>query len=142
MANDIGFKVEGLTKVVRDLQSLGLEVDDLKDAFSEIAREGAQVAAGFAPKRSGALAASVRGNRAKSKAVVSAGRARVPYAGAINYGWGTQSVGYKHGKYLGGMRGTFAGARFMQKTDAVMAPKALQELEHAINRKIQERGLA
>jgi len=122
-----GFKVEGLTKVVRNLQSLGLEVDDLKDAFSDIAREGAEVASRFAPRRSGALAGSIRGNRAKSKAVIAAGKARVPYAGAINYGWPKRGI---------------AAQGFMQKADAVMRPKALQELENAINRKIKERGLA
>jgi len=128
MAGTVGFKVEGLPKVVRDLQSLGLEVDDLKDAFSEIAREGAQIAAGFAPHRSGALAGSIRGNKAKSKAVVTAGRGRaVPYAGAINYGWPRRGI---------------APQGFMQKADAAMRPRALSELESAINRKIKERGLA
>lgn len=126
-AGSVGFRVEGLTKVVRNLQALGLDVDDLKDAFSAIAAEGAQIAAGFAPRRSGALAASIRGNRAKSKAVVAAGKARVPYAGAINYGWPKRGI-----KAQG----------FMQKADAAMRPRALSELERAVNQKIRERGLA
>lgn len=127
MAGTYGFKVTGLTKVTRDLEALGLEVDDLKDAFSEIAAEGAEVAAGFAPKRSGALAASIRGNRAKSKAVVIAGGKRnAPYAGPINYGWPKRGI---------------APSLFMQKADEAMRPKALDALEAAINQKIRSKGL-
>ena len=128
MADRLGFQVQGLARLTRDLQALGLEVDDLKDAFSTLAAEGAALASGFAPKRSGRLAASIRGNRAKSKAVVSAGRGKaVPYAGAINYGWPKRGI---------------SARGFMQEADARMRPKALQELEQAINRKIKERGLA
>lgn len=124
--NRTGFKVEGLNKVVRDLHALGLDVDDLKTAFSTIASEAATVASGFAPKRTGRLAASIRGNRAKSKAVVTAGRASVPYAGAINYGWPRRGI---------------AAQGFMQKTDAVMAPRAVKRLEEEINRLIRAKGL-
>lgn len=123
---EVGFRVEGLNAVVRDLQRLGLDVEDLKGAFSRIAAEGAQSASAHAPKRSGALAADVRGNRAKSKAVVTAGRARIPYAGAINYGWPRRNI---------------RAAGFMQKADEEMQPKAIQLLEDEINHKIRERGL-
>ena len=122
----IGFKVEGLTQVVRALQELGLDVDDLKAAFSRIADEGAQAASGFAPKRTGRLASDVRGNRAKSKAVVTAGRASVPYAGPINYGWRARNI---------------SPSGFMQKADQVMQPKAIQMLEDEINAQIRKRGL-
>lgn len=143
MPQAAGFKVEGVTKLVRELSALGLEVDDLKDAFSEIADEGAKLAAGFAPRRSGNLASSIRGNRAKSKAVVSAGYAKkVPYAGAINYGWGSQAFGFKHGRYASGIKGSHSGSFFMQRADEAMRPRAILELEQAINRKIRERGLA
>lgn len=141
MARTAGFKVVGLNAVVRDLQALGLEIDDLKAAFSTIAAEAAQVAAGFAPKRSGRLAGDVRGNRAKSKAVVTAGRVSVPYAGPINYGWGNLGSGWKHGKYATGIRGQYPGNPFMQKTDEVMQPVAIVRLEAEINRQIAKRGL-
>lgn len=126
MTNRVGFKVEGLTQVVRALAEMGLEVDDLKAAFSKLASEGAQAASGFAPRQTGRLAASIRGNRAKSKAVVTAGRASVPYAGPINYGWRARNI---------------APSGFMQKADAVMAPKAVQMLEDEINAQIRKRGL-
>ena len=106
---------------------LGLEVDDLKDAFSSIAREGAERASARAPHRTGRLAGSIRGNRAKSKAVVAAGRAAVPWAGPINYGWPARNM---------------SGSGFMQRADEEMRPIAIQRLEEEINRKIRRKGLA
>lgn len=119
-------QVQGLTAVVRALEALGLEVDDLKDAFSSIAKEAAERAARHAPVLSGRLAGDVRGNRAKSKAVVIAGRASVPYAGAINYGWAAHHI---------------SPAGFMQAADHEMQPIALQRLEAEINRQIRKKGL-
>jgi hypothetical protein len=123
---ETGVRVEGLQKVVRDLKSLGLDVDDLKDAFSRIATEAAQVVESHTPKKSGRLAGSVRGNRAQSKAVVSIGRASVPYAGPINYGWPKRNI---------------KPANFIAKTDEEMQPQALRLLEDEINNAIRRRGL-
>ena len=109
-------RVGGIRDLVRDLQRLGLTVDDLKGAFGAIAAKGAKTAESLAPKRSGALAASVRGNRAKNKAIVTAGRARVPYAGPINYGWPARRI---------------QPSLFMQRADERMQPIALQQLERA-----------
>lgn len=125
-SNQTGIRVTGLTSVVRALQALGLEVDDLKDAFSKIAREGAASAARYAPRRTGRLAGDIRGNRAKSKAVIAAGRASVPYAGPINYGWAKRNI---------------APSGFMQKADEDMKPRSLQMLEQEINTQIRKRGL-
>src|SRR5690242_8978400 len=111
MAGEGSLRVTGIRQLVRDLQALGLEVDDLKAAFSSIAAKGARLASAFAPKRTGALAASIRGNRAKSKAVVSAGRGKTSlYAGPINYGWARRGIEPAH---------------FMQKADAQLAPQAI-----------------
>lgn len=106
---------------------MGVEVDDLKAAFSKIADEGAQRAAAAAPVLSGALSGDIRGNRAKSKAVVTAGRSSLPYAGAINYGWPSRNI---------------AAAGFMQAADQQMQPRALQMLEDEINQQIRRKGLA
>lgn len=126
MARLSGYRVDGLYQVVGALIAIGLEVDDLKSAFSSIADTGAQLAARYAPRRTGALAADIRGNRAKSKAVVTAGRVSVPYAGPINYGWAA------HGIEPNG---------FMQRADADMRPFALKRLEDEINTQIRKRGL-
>lgn len=126
MADRVGFQVEGLSSYVRALKALGLDVDDLKDAFSKIAARGAALAAGYAPKASGRLAGSVRGNRAQSKAVVTVGRSTIPYAGPINYGWPARGI---------------AASGFMQKADETLRPIVLDLLEDDINDKIRERGL-
>lgn len=126
MVNRVGTQVEGLNRLVRDLQSLGVEVDDLKAAFSKIAAEGAERASQYAPKRTGKLASDVRGNRAKSKAVVTSGRAAIKYAGPINYGWPKRGI---------------EPALYLQKADESMQPIALQMLEDEINKQIRSRGL-
>lgn len=121
-----GIRIEGLTAVTRALLEVGLEVDDLKDAFSAIAEEGARRAAQYAPRLTGRLAGDVRGNRARSKAVITAGRSSVPYAGPINYGWAAHHI---------------AASGFMQKADADWQPYSLRRLEQEINQQIARRGL-
>lgn len=121
-----GARVEGLREVVRGLEKLGLSVDDLKDAFAPIADEGARIAAGFVRSRSGKLAGTLRGNRAKSKAVITAGRASVPYAGAQNYGWQRRNI-------------TAQG--FMQKADDQLESRSLALLERSVNNAIRRSGL-
>lgn len=119
-------KVEGLNKTLTALQRLGVEVADLKDAMGDIASEGARLASGFAPVRSGHLRNTVRGNKAKAKAVVVAGRARVPYAGAINYGWPKRGI---------------KPSLFMQRADAALAPRAVKMLEAGLDEAIKKVGM-
>ena len=119
-------KVTGVREFVRAARTLGVEIEDLKDAMGAVARLGAASAASFAPKRTGALAADVRGNRAQMKATVAAGRASLRYAGPINYGWTRRHI---------------RGAFFMQKADAVWKPYAMQRLKQEIDQKIRQTGL-
>lgn len=117
--------VTGLREAVRDLEKLGVDLDDLKDAFAAIASQGAEEAARFVRSRSGRLAASVRGNRAKGRAVITAGRATVRYAGPVNYGWKRRHI---------------RGQGFLQKADAVIGPEAVTLLERGIGKAIEKRG--
>jgi hypothetical protein len=121
-----GIRVTGLSRTVRALKDVGLEIDDLKAAFSTIADEARDAIVGRTPRRSGRLAASIRGNRAQSKAVVRAGRASVPYAGPINYGWRARDID---------------PALFMQRGEADYAPQAARRLEQEISRQITRKGL-
>ena len=122
-----GVRVEGLNAITRGLIQMGLDVEDLKDAFGSIAEQGARLAAEFAPHRTGRLARAVRGNRSKNKAIVRAGlRSTTPYAGVINYGWPAHNI---------------RASEFMQRADEAMRPFALDELERAINDRIRRRGL-
>lgn len=110
-------QVQGLNETVRALQRAGADVADLKEVFAGIAAEAARIAASFAPVRTGRLRATIRGNRAKNKAVVMAGRARVPYAGAINYGWRARNI---------------RPSNFLQRVDEVMGTRAPQLLEQGL----------
>jgi len=88
-----GYRIVGLRETVRKLERLGIETQDLKRAFGKIATTVAGEAERDAPHRTGALANSVRPGTAKNKAIVRAGYAsRVPYAGAINYGWPAHGI--------------------------------------------------
>lgn len=117
--------VTGLRETVRELEALGVDLDDIKDAFAEIATYGAAEAGRLAPHRSGRLGSSVRGNRAKGKAVITAGRASVRYAGPINYGWPRRNI---------------RAARFMQRADEYVGPRAVALLEAGIDKAIRKRG--
>lgn len=85
-------RVDGLTPLRRQLRQLVGDVDDLKAANAAAAATVAAAAAARAPHRTGRLAASVRGNRAVSRATVLAGGARLPYAGPIHYGWPAHGI--------------------------------------------------
>lgn len=80
-------KVENLSALRRELRKAGDDLGDLKDANASVAQLVATAAASRAPRRTGTLAGTVRGNRAAGKATVNAGGARVPYAGPVHYGW-------------------------------------------------------
>lgn len=84
--------VEGVDRLVRTLKRAGVDISDLKAAHSAVAAFVAGEAAARAPRRSGALAGSVRGARLQSRARVSAGRSSIPYAGPIHWGWPARRI--------------------------------------------------
>lgn len=121
-------KITGVNRLVRNLQAAGVDVGDLKDVFADVARMGARTASHLAPRgESGRLAADIRGNRAKNKAVITAGRKSVPYAGPINYGWPKRNI---------------KASMFMQRADRAVAPFALRRLNLGLDRVITKRGLS
>jgi hypothetical protein len=85
-------RVEGLDRLVRTLGKAGHDVGDLKDAHAAVGRLVAGAAQSIAPRRSGALANSVRASRQAKRAQVVAGGARVPYAGPIHWGWPSRGM--------------------------------------------------
>lgn len=86
-------RADGLRQLQRDLRELGDDLSDLKDANARVAELVSAEASRRAPKGpTGRLAASVRGNRAAGRATVQAGRASVPYAGPIHYGWPAHGI--------------------------------------------------
>ena len=87
-------QVDGLRPLLRDLERAGADVEDMKDGMSEIADYFADYAQrpSVLPRKSGRLANTARGNRAKGSARVTIGRASVPYAGPIVYGWPRRNI--------------------------------------------------
>ncbi|HSX66673.1 hypothetical protein [Nocardioides sp.] len=119
--------VTGLRETVKALENLGAEVADLKEVMGTIATYGAEIASSKAPRgRTGRLKASIRGNKAKGKALITAGRANVPYAGPINYGWPRRGI---------------KPDRFMQDADRELGPRAIALYEEGINDLIDRTGL-
>ena len=122
-----GVRIDGLNALVRDLEKAGVYVTDLKRTFRDIARDAAVIAARWAPKDSGALRKSIRGSsRTKNRAVVTAGRAKVPYAGAINYGWPARGI---------------KPSSFMQTAHLQMRPRAARDLLKAVDKLLRARHL-
>lgn len=121
----IYLRATGIGEVERNLAKLGIRLSDLD--FTKIANEGMRLAAAFAPKRSGALAASIKASKGKSRATIRAGSKAVPYAGAINYGWAKRNI---------------KGSHFMQRADMVLRRTVPAELEHQIRAAIARQGMS
>lgn len=127
MTRQTGVHVEGLRETVRDLEKFGVEVAELKDVMGEIAAVAAETAKPFIPSLSGDLRASARGNRAKNKAVVTVGSARLPYAGVIAWGWEDRNI---------------EASNYPAKTDAVMEQKVPPMLEQGLQEIIERHNLS
>lgn len=121
-----GVYVTGLREISRGFEKAGVDVEELKDVMGTVAAAASDTMQSFVPTRSGALKTSVRGNRAKAKAVVTVGKARTPYAGPIAYGWPRRNI---------------KPARFIERTDAVMETRAPELLEQGWAEIAQRNGL-
>src|SRR5690349_23191455 len=108
-----GIHVEGLRAKVRAREAAGADVEELKDVMGGIASAATEVITPLLPVKAGKLRGTARGNRAKGSAVVTIGRASVPYAGPIIYGWPKRNI-----------RATEA----IEQTDRVMEVKAVEML--------------
>ena len=83
---DITLRVEGLSKTLRALSAAGAASEEMRDLMHSLGMVVVNAAVPKAPVKSGRLADSVRAGKGKTKAVVRAGGARVPYAGRVHYG--------------------------------------------------------
>jgi len=95
MAIDYGgpIRVEGIDKLRRALVKLD---DAAKDDFKAAGKTAAEIVERQArtevPVRSGNLKNTIRSSGQQRGGVVSAGRAKVPYAGPIHFGWGRRRI--------------------------------------------------
>ena len=74
------------------MKRAGADIDELKDAHTRAAQIVATYAAQIAPRRSGRLAGSIRTAKQVKRARVVAGRASVPYAAPIHWGWPSRNI--------------------------------------------------
>jgi len=90
-------KIEGLSKVQRQLRKLSSDALDLnKSEFLETNKKVAEIIIGeskkYVPVLTGALAETVRNVSTKKSAKVRAGTVGVPYAGPIHFGWPSRRI--------------------------------------------------
>jgi hypothetical protein len=85
-------EVEGARQLRRTLARAGHDLDDMVAANAAVSALVATRAKSTAPHRSGRLAGSIRGSKAKASSVVRAGGAAVVYAGVIHYGWPAHNI--------------------------------------------------
>lgn len=75
------------------LQQMGVDLADFKTINKMIAANVAEEARGRAPVGpTGRLKGDIRGGGTKTRAYVSVGRKRIPYAGPIHFGWPARNI--------------------------------------------------
>jgi hypothetical protein len=92
MAEPAGIKVAGLRKAIKALQEVGVPADEIKLANQQAGELVLAAARPLVPVRSGRLLNTLRIGRALNKVTVSAGRASVPYANPIHWGWFKRNI--------------------------------------------------
>ena len=80
---------DGLRKALRQFDD---GAADLKATHAESATIVEQRAVQLVPNRSGALVGSIRSTGQARQGVVRSGRASVPYAGVIHFGWPKRNI--------------------------------------------------
>lgn len=89
----VGFEIDGLNKLRRAVVKLDdAAKQDFKQAGYMAAVVVVEEAKRLVPYRTGALADSIRAGKVVSGGKVYAGRARVPYAGPIHFGWANRNI--------------------------------------------------
>ena len=94
MPDGMRVEIEGVTSLARTLRQAGLEGarDFLLAANKEAARAVESAARSLVPRRSGRLADTLRSAGNAKGGVVLAGKAKVPYAGPIHFGWFRRNI--------------------------------------------------
>lgn len=91
-SNGVRVRITGLRKTIRAMEAAGTSAESMKDLMHTVGLVVVAAARPQAPVLSGVLAGDIRAGRGKTKAVVRAGRASVPYAGVQHYGWPARNI--------------------------------------------------
>lgn len=85
-------QVRGARELRRSLRKAGADMTEVKALHAEVGGIVAGAARPATPHRSGRLAGTVRSSGTNTASIVRAGRASVPYAGPIHYGWPRRNI--------------------------------------------------
>lgn len=85
-------QVEGARELRRQMKKAGVDMGNLASENQAAGRVVTDAAQARVPKRSGALAASLRPAKAVGGVTVRAGGARAPYAAPIHWGWPSRNI--------------------------------------------------
>lgn len=85
-------RVEGARRLRSTLRKAGQDLGDLKTAHTAAAGIVTPAARGRAPRRTGRLAGDVRGSGTTTAATIRVGRASVPYAQPVHWGWPRRGI--------------------------------------------------
>jgi len=84
--------VDGARELRKALKAVDGGLADLKSVHGAAAQIVEQRAGQLVPRRSGRLAGSLRSSGQAAGGIVRAGRATVPYAGVIHFGWPARNI--------------------------------------------------
>lgn len=85
-SGNVRVRVSGLRDVVRNMSKAGVAAEDIKEVMEAAGEIVARRASWLAPSRTGALRNNMRVSKAKTKASIKVGSARVPYARFVYFG--------------------------------------------------------
>ena len=92
MPTNVGLHVEGGRRLRATLKAAGSDLSELRAAHRAAAQIAETASASIAPFRTGRLKASIRSSGTKTAGIIRAGRASVPYAGPIHWGWASRGI--------------------------------------------------
>ena len=88
----VSVRVAGMNRTLRALSKAGADAQNMRQLMHEIGMIAVRAAKPKTPVLSGALRRNIRAGKGKTKAVVRAGGARVPYAPVVHYGWPARNI--------------------------------------------------
>lgn len=124
-------KLEGATAVRRAIRRMQGDLSALGDVHAQVADIVIRYATTIAPRKTGRLAADMRSTKTRNRASVRAGRASVPYAGPVHWGWPTRP---KHDEARGLWGGPIKGNPFITEAAQATEPAWIQFYSRELQR--------
>lgn len=127
---DIGYRSTDAKRVRRELRKLGDSLDDFKQIHQDSARPVENQARVEVPVDGSDLYNTIRSSGTKTKGVVRAGSAAVPYAGAAHFGHDNRPQG-----------GYMTADPYLYDAFAIREDEVIEIFEDGLDRKRRESGL-